>query len=401
MKKKIYADIVIIGGGIAGLWLLNRLRPSDLSVILLESGSLGGGQTHKSQGIIHGGMKYALQGESTPAAQAIANMPTIWKECLKGRGEIDLSNVPILSNQQYLWSTGSLTSKLAGFFAGLTLKSHTQALDQNDFPLIFQHPQFHGSVYSLDETVIDVHALLRELMIPNQDVIFKIDPMEENHLELDDQDHLTSFTIHSGSMQTIEVHAQKYIFTAGEGNELFLRKLKHHTIKAQRRPLHMVIVKHEHDCPLYAHCLGLGTTPRLTITTHKAHDGKFIWYLGGQIAEEGIRLNSEEQILVAKKELKELFSWLDFSKAEFASFYVDRAENSQPHGHRPDSCYLQEVKNSIIAWPTKLAFAPLLSHDIIQCLSNAHIKPGMTDLRELRAWPMPALAKPTWDTLLP
>lgn len=401
MKKAVQTDIAIIGGGIAGLWLLNRLRQSGFSVILLESDSLGSGQTHKAQGIIHGGMKYALQGKSTSAAQAIADMPGIWKECLQGNGEIDLSNVPILSRQQYLWSTGSLTSKVAGFFAGIALKSNMQALDKKDFPDVFQHPEFHGQVYSLDETVIDVHALLRELLMPNQDVIFKIDPMEENQLEFDDKDHLISLKIHAAPMQTLQVNAQKYIFTAGEGNELLLKKLKHHKIGAQRRPLHMVIVKHHFDYPLYAHCLGLNTTPRLTITTHKAHDGKSIWYLGGQIAEEGIKLNSSEQIQVAKKELKELFSWLDFSRAEFASFYVNRAENSQPNGNRPDSCYLQEIENSIVAWPTKLAFAPLLAHEVIQCLSNANIKPCIADMRELRAWPIPALAKPIWDKLLP
>ena len=289
MEKTIQTDIVIIGGGIAGLWLLNRLRQSGFSVILLESGSLGGGQTHKAQGIIHSGMKYALQGQSTLAAEAIANMPIIWKDCLQGHGEIDLSNVPILSNQHYLWSTGSLTSKVAGLFAGLTLKSHTQTLSKTDFPKIFQHPQFHGQVYSLDETVIDVYALLRELTIPNQDIIFKIDPMEENQLELDDKDRLISLKIHAAPIQTVQVKAQKYIFTAGKGNELVLNKLKHHKIGAQRRPLHMVIVKHDFDYPLYAHCLGLGITPRLTITTHKAQDGKFVWYLGGQIAEEGTK----------------------------------------------------------------------------------------------------------------
>ncbi len=397
MKKIVQTDIAIIGGGIAGLWLLNRLRQSGLSVILLESGSLGGGQTHKAQGIIHGGMKYALHGQSTSAAQAIADMPVIWKECLQGRGEIDLSNVPILSNQHYLWSTGSLTSKIAGFLAGMTLKSHTKALSKKNFPEIFQHPQFDGQVYSVDETVIDVYALLRELMMPNQDIIFKIDPMEENQLVLDEKDRLVSLEIHAAPMQTVQVAAQKYIFTAGEGNELILKKLKHHTLGIQRRPLHMVIVKHDFDYPLYAHCLGLGATPRLTITTHKAQDGKSIWYLGGQIAEEGVKLSAEEQTQVAKDELKELFPWLDFSKAKFTSFYVNRAENLQPHGHRPDSCYLQEIENMIIAWPTKLAFAPLLATEIMQCLSNENIIPCIADIRELRAWPIPALAKPIWD----
>jgi hypothetical protein len=345
-------------------------------------------------------MKYALHGQSTPAARAIAEMPAIWKECLQGQGEIDLSNVPVLSNQQYLWSTGSLGSKVAGFLAGLTLKSNTEALSKNDFPALFQHPQFHGQVYSLDETVIDVYALLRELMMPNQDILFKVDPMTENQFELDEDDRLISLTIHASPLQPIEVHAQKYIFTAGAGNEILLKKLKHHSISAQRRPLHMVIVKHEFDYPLYAHCLGLGTTPRLTITTHKAHNGKSIWYLGGQLAEEGVKLTPEQQIQAAKNELKELFPWLDFSNAEFASFYVDRAEISQPNGSRPDSCSLQEIENMIVAWPTKLAFAPLLAEEIMQCLVKKNINPCTADLRELRAWPMPALATPIWDKLL-
>ncbi|MCD6039315.1 MAG: hypothetical protein K0S27_715 [Gammaproteobacteria bacterium] len=399
MKKIVQTDIAILGGGIAGLWLLNRLKKSGFSTILLESSQLGGEQTHKAQGIIHGGMKYALQGQPTSAAHAIANMPALWKACLEGQGEIDLSNVSILSNQQYLWSTGSLTSKLAGLFAGLTLKSNLHTLNKKNFPTVFQHPQFHGQVYSLDETVIDVHALLHELAIPHKEAIFKIDPMEEDQLKLDDKDRLTSLTIHTTSREERHIRAQKYIFTAGKGNELLLKKLKHHKITTQRRPLHMIVVKHHFDFPLYAHCLGLDTVPRLTITTHQAHDGKFIWYLGGKIAEEGTRLSPEKQIQAAKKELKELFPWLDFSHAAFASFYVDRAEPSQPNGHRPDSCYFQEIENIIFAWPTKLAFAPLLADQIMQCLSP--LAPCIADMKALDAWPTPSLAKPIWDQLLP
>src|SRR5207248_2373023 len=120
--------IVIIGGGISGLWLLNRLRQLGYSAILLESKALGAGQTNKSQGIIHGGIKYALQGVMTSAATEIAEMPKVWDECLKGKGVIDLSQVPILSKHQYLWSTGSLASKIAGFFAGMTLRGTLQEL---------------------------------------------------------------------------------------------------------------------------------------------------------------------------------------------------------------------------------------------------------------------------------
>jgi glycerol-3-phosphate dehydrogenase len=397
MKNSVETDIVIIGGGIAGLWLLNRLRQQGYSVILLESGTLGGGQTNKAQGILHGGVKYSLQGSLTASSHAIANMPLVWKQCLEGFGEINLSNVPILSKQQYLWSTGTLTSKLTAFFAGLALKSHMESLNKESYPEIFKHPQFQGHVYSLDEMVIDVPALLRELMKPHQDVIFKIDSLEPEQIQLDENDRLTTLTIRAEPLPPLEIRAQKYIFTGGAGNEMVLKKLKKLPVKMQRRPLHMVLVKHPHLLPLYGHCLGLGETPRITITTHKTHDGKTVWYLGGQIAEEGMIRNPNTQIQFAKKELQLLFPWIDFSEAEFNAFYVDRAENASPGGARPSSCYVKEIQNMLIAWPTKMALAPQLAKEIIQLLSAANIIPQMTDTRELRAWPIPALAKPIWD----
>ncbi len=400
MKKTVETDVAIIGGGILGLWLLNDLRRQGFSAILLESATLGGGQTHKSQGIIHGGMKYALQGVMTAAAEAIANMPSVWQQCLQGKGSIDLRHVPVLSTHQYLWTTGSLTSKLAGFFAGMALNGDVKALNKDDLPGFFKNAQFKGQVYSLDEVVIDVHALVRELVKPNQDVIFKIEQPNENALQVDENGNLVGFEIHAAPMQPLQLKAKKYIFTAGSGNELWLKKVNHNRVTMQRRPLHMVVAKHDFSHRLYAHCLGLGTVPRVTITTHEAHDGKHIWYIGGQIAEEGVKRDSAEQCALARKELKTLFPWLDFSNVEFASFMVDRAEDAQAGNKRPDSCFLAEVGNSIVAWPTKLAFVPLLSEQIIEKLQRATIKSGKSDTRELRAWPMPAFARPMWDQLL-
>jgi len=128
MSQIVTTDVVIVGGGIAGLWLLNRLRSVGYGAILLESDALGAGQTSKSQGIIHGGMKYALQGVLTNDAMAMAEMPALWRECLAGRGEIDLARVPLLSPQHYLWATNKLTAKLGGFLASTALTSKVAAL---------------------------------------------------------------------------------------------------------------------------------------------------------------------------------------------------------------------------------------------------------------------------------
>ena len=110
-------DAVIIGGGIAGLWLLNRLCNRGYNAILLEHRALGSDQTLASQGMIHGGIKYSLGGALTGASEAIADMPDHWRACLRGEGDVDLSRAKILSDHFYLWSTASLTSLLGGFLA--------------------------------------------------------------------------------------------------------------------------------------------------------------------------------------------------------------------------------------------------------------------------------------------
>lgn len=75
MPSELSTDIVIVGAGVAGLWLNARLRALGYSTVLVENARLGGGQTFKAQGIIHGGAKYALHGALTGASEAIADMP--------------------------------------------------------------------------------------------------------------------------------------------------------------------------------------------------------------------------------------------------------------------------------------------------------------------------------------
>jgi glycerol-3-phosphate dehydrogenase len=400
MIKTVETDIAIVGGGVTGLWLLNRLRQEGYSCILLEAGSLGGGQTHMSQGIIHGGTKYALQGTLTPAAQAIADMPALWQHCLQGKGQIDLSAVPVLSSHQYLFSTNKLAGKLTGFFASMALHGKVEPLQAEHYPQVFQNPQFKGIVYALQEMTIDVQALVRELVKPNQDVIFKIDPLRADQIKLSADGQLAALEVSTASSEPVLIKARKFVFAAGAGNEIFLNKVDNKKPATQRRPLHMVVVKTDFSYPVFAHCLGLGSTPRITITTHQARDGKTVWYLGGQIAEEGVKYDQPAQIRLAKKELQEIFSWLDFSKAAFASFFVDRAEPLQAGGKRPDSFHLEEINNTLVVWPTKLALAPRLAEEIIANLKTCNAPLGLLDTRALRAFPMPALATPVWDELL-
>ena len=107
-----HRDLIIFGGGVAGLWLLDEAVRNGYSAILVEASALGSGQTVASQGIIHGGLKYTLQGLLTGSATAIREMPLVWRECLAGQRQPDLTDTPVRSDYCYLWRTESVSSRL-------------------------------------------------------------------------------------------------------------------------------------------------------------------------------------------------------------------------------------------------------------------------------------------------
>jgi glycine/D-amino acid oxidase-like deaminating enzyme len=101
-------DVIVFGAGVAGLWIANRLNQAGYNIIVIEKEKLGSGQTMASQGMIHGGQKYLLQGIVTPHATAATRMPPRWQASIEGRGEVDLSSVEVLSDTQVIWPAGSL-----------------------------------------------------------------------------------------------------------------------------------------------------------------------------------------------------------------------------------------------------------------------------------------------------
>lgn len=406
MMKKISVDIVIVGGGIAGLYTLNRARSKGYSALLLETQALGAGQTIRAQGIIHGGLKYALTGFLNPSANAIQKMPERWQSCLRGQGDVDLSAVKILSPDQLLMSTGSIGSEVTAFFASKAMKSRVQKLNTAQYPHILQNSNFKGHVWRLEEMVLDMHSLVENLSKPHAPFLLKINSEQDLdwQLEKSSPTKLQGLQIH-GSDDTLELSAKRYFFTAGEGNAKLCQNLHNPTLM-QCRPLQMVIVKLEQHSPLFAHCIDQAVNPRMTITSHIAKDGKMVWYLGGQLAEDGAHKTKEAQLAFAKQELNVLFPWLDLNNAIFESFFINRAEPKQADGKRPESIFMNTLGNISVAWPTKLAFAPLLADHFIDSLSEAGIEPEQqvaAKMSEVQAfcesWPKARVAAPVWDQL--
>jgi glycerol-3-phosphate dehydrogenase len=396
-QTSIKTDIAIIGGGIAGLWLLNRLCNEGYNAILLQQGDLGAEQTIASQGMIHGGIKYALGGALTGSSEAIADMPDHWRRCLAGDGDVDLRNAKILSDHFYLWSTQSLVSRVSSFFASKVTRGRVDNVKACDHPAVFDSPQFKGNLYKLVDLVLDVPSVIKTLADNCAGRIFTVDWTKSELIKNSD-----------GSIQKLQlnqqitINAQQFIFTAGEGNEKLLRKIDQTSPPMQRRPLKQVLVKHNYDYPLYAHCMGGNPSPRLTISSHKTSDGKHVWYLGGDLATENINTSDEAIIAKAKLELAELFPWLDFSDSEWATLFINRAEPKQKGLIKPDQAFAEahtNCSNLIVGWPTKLTLAPNMTNAIFKILEEKNIQPlHNSDLSPLAIIATPAIATPCWET---
>jgi len=385
-------DVLVIGGGIAGLWTLARLQQSGYKSVLLESQKLGAGQTRYAQGIIHGGTKYALTGKLTASSEAVADMPARWRACYEGGGELDLTAAELLSDAHYLWSTTSLTSRISGFFASKVMRSRSTELEKKSLPPVFQHKDFKGQFYRLDEPVFNTMSVIRAIAEPRKESILPIDQSSIQH-----RDH--KLAVRSQQGENYIFRYKKIIFIAGEGNEFLLSRFGYEQPEMQRRPLKMVVMRGDADKPLadrvYAHCLGASVNPRITITTHRDLHGNIVWYMGGQLAEEGVGKTDEELIATAKKEIDELIPWLDIKNAQWGVLQINRAEIKKPGTTRPDSFSIEANGDVITAWPTKMALSPALADALLAIIDADKLVPD-TDMT-LPAWQAAEYARFPWD----
>lgn len=396
MSSDEVVDVVIFGGGIAGLWLLNSLRNHGIDAVLLEADHLGAGQTIASQGMIHGGIKYALGGALTGASEAIAAMPDHWRACLRGEGDVDLRGAGILSDVFHMWSPGGIGSRVTSFFASKVTRGRVDSLDRDDYPAPFNHAAFRGKVYRLVDLVLDTPSLLKTLLDNHRDSVFGFDATSLRWQVAEGK--VTSISL-GGNGSNVVIKPQQVVFAAGAGNEALMQALGITQPAMQRRPLQQVLVKHAYPFALYAHCIGTNASPRLTISSHPCKDGQWVWYLGGDLATDGTFDTPQQLIARAQQELKTLFGWLDFSHAQWRTIRLDRAEPLQKNLLKPDNAFAarsRELANVIVAWPTKLTLAPDMAARVQKLL------PAFTQQRKhplLAQLPKPAIAPPPWETL--
>jgi hypothetical protein len=394
-------DVLIFGGGAAGLWLLDDLIRAGEDVLLLEAGDLGGGQTIASQGIIHGGLKYTLSGLFTPAARAIRDMPLVWRRCLAGEcnGGPDLRGTRLRAEFCHLWRTSSIGSRLAMIGARAGLRVAPIALDEGERPTALAATP--GIVARLDEQVIEPASFLADLSSQHRGRILQIDAGSglEFALSAPGQIDLVRL-INPETGEPLDLAPRHVALLAGEGNEALRRRAGLQADAMQLRPLHMVMARGDAGAlpPINGHCVD-GPRTRVTITTTHDVADRTVWQIGGQIAEDGVGLDAPALIARARGELAEVLPGVSLEGVSWATYTAARAEAAAA-GRRPESAAMLREGNVVTGWPTKMALAPHLSAMIraeIGVHGSARAARADPD-RSFHNWPRPPIALPPCES---
>lgn len=380
-------DVLIFGGGIAGLWCLDRFRRAGYSALLLEANALGSGQTIQAQGIIHSGGKYALRGvRDFAAVRAIKEMPEFWRRCLSGTEEPQLTETKLLSDSCCLWlPRGSTMAKVQswGFVPVLAktglLATPPSKLPEDSWPAALRASAL--AVYAMAEPVIATGTLLRNLFERHRPRIGHYDSAA------------LRFAARDVEVSGMTLAPRQIVLTAGAGNAELLRKAGISQDLMQQRPLGMVLVRG--NLPeLHGHCIVGGKT-QLTITTPTPG----VWQVGGEIAERLAFVDEPAQgRRIGLREIRRWLPGVDFTECEVALYRAVRAEARTSDQRRPSGVHVSRVAPKIIAaWPTKLTMAPVLAEEVFQLAREELNQPSGTDDVASHRWPEPAVARYPWE----
>lgn len=386
---QIRCDVLIFGGGVAGLWLLDEVHRRGQKALLLESHTLGHGQTIASQGILHGGLKYSLGGLIDDSSRAVAEMPARWRAAIDGDQPPDLRSVSLSSSCCYMWRTDSLASRAGLLAAQVVVRTAVSKVDRAARPDALRGCP--GDVLRVDEQVIDPVSLMECFRKAHHDRMLLID---KESIEFRPSPGACDILVSpSAPCVQICIQAGTIVLTAGEGNADLRRQAGLRGEIMQRRPLHMVLVRGRLP-DLFGHCID-GNKTRATITSARASDGQTVWLVGGEIAEKGNDLTPGGLVAHARRELQQILPGIDFSGTQWGTYRINRAEALTPGQRRPDGVGWRREQSILTAWPTKLVLAPQLAREIADALPPASVS---TPVSLDPDWPRPKVASPPWET---
>jgi FAD dependent oxidoreductase len=401
-------DVLIVGGGAQGLWLLNDLTKRHYRTVLLERHELGGGQTCHSHGLIHRGHYY----DDVDMMIILNAAAQFWEAFVDEKGIAKLNPSPAL----------------AGFGPGTAVERHTYFWKSAGlrFDLCPEEPMVlqGGAAKHLFET--------EEFSLNASDVIEGLS-RDSDHAtyKLDDHDGALSFIRDGTSIhrvdailtgEQVEFMPKFVVLAAGVGNYGLLAKLGADTnvapagtpVQAQRKN-HMMVLRGDHlpmmtaVFPIRGGLQGVFLCPRSDPVS-----GQPVWLASDhnsfpfQMASDGSSpidsAPSEEwvrrMLISLRATAPALFLDETAEGLEIAVYTGLTSERNFGVGQHMTDLYIDPFgfDNVLTIWPTKLTMTPFASNVALRFVRPKVPEPaGMWPRveREVTA-PPPQVAQEMW-----
>jgi glycine/D-amino acid oxidase-like deaminating enzyme len=328
--KSIRVDVCVVGGGVCGLYVENILRKSGYSVVVVQKGPWGEGQSALSQGIFHRGYKYLDKNSEGTFRRNLAESSELWQSFLmRPENGFGLSHDDFRSID-YL------------FFDEQQPPCDIQP---------FRSLGFTGQHQISDEAQLEPALLIQKL---SSKLTAGISTKQGARVEKEGR-HTTVVIPEIG----IRIEPSFTVLAAGEPGIAIFNAVTGQALLSKQRPLVQVSMAGM-NFPLSAHIFQKEPRPELTITSVQ-QDGSWTWFIGGGAAETTDPSTAVER---ATEKLKLFFTNLSLGKV--LTHEIIRQELYDGSSDVSSDFRILMSDDIALCLPTKATLVPLLANSLLE-----------------------------------
>jgi glycine/D-amino acid oxidase-like deaminating enzyme len=409
------ADVLIVGGGIQGLWLLGALRREGCQALLVECRALGGGQTCHSHVYVHQG--YLYREAQAALATRLHDVNRLWNDWFAAHLAVVRGHMP--SHYGFSNPADAAQKVLLWDALGLRIEHVTTppaALRSSAATTLFRTP----------ETCLVGESLIDQLRAGNDAAMGLVRSVERIEVR---------GGMHGGRIEEVEVvgdpgHAmiirpRAVALTAGVGNQVLLdlaaagrRTLKPLMEDLQQiRKGHMLVAKGRRADlePLTGVFPDLGGL--FIVSREIAEEDAVVWLVSDNrsppvgTADDWIAWDAErwlERVLVNLERLAPVFFRGAAAPARFSwGVYEAPKSEGRQSGSLPDDARVERcgLDNLWTIWPTKLTLVPRVTEIVVEqmasCFEGGRARAVPADWARLHVPPPTAIERWRKTPLVP
>jgi glycine/D-amino acid oxidase-like deaminating enzyme len=380
-------DVLVVGGGAQGLWLLNDLTKRHYRTVLVERYELGAGQTCHSHGLIHRGHYY----DDIDMMIVLNAAAQFWEAFVDEKGIEKLNPHRALAG----FGPGTAVDRHTYFWRTAGLRFDPCAHD----PEVLEGGKVRH-LFETDEFSLDTSEVIAGLARDVDHATYKLDDSDDA-LEFDHDGTTVKRVRAMLDGEQVEFAPKYVILAAGVGNRMLLSKLgadhnrqvgSDSPVQAQRKN-HMMVLRGDHlpmmtaVFPIRGGLQGVFLCPRRDPTT-----GQPVWLISDhnsvpfEMTAAGATTISAEpsqewvnrMLISLRATAPAAFAGREGEQLEISLYTGLTSERNFGVGQHMTDCFIDPLgfENMLAIWPTKLTMTPFASNIAVRFLRSQVPEPS-------------------------